>query len=492
MSEMNIDELALQCEKEALHHSGAIQPFGALLRLDPDENLITHASENLPSIAGIESGRMIGQSIDSYDWLREGLSRLSDKYGKPLYWERAVKMRDWLDVAVIRTENGVLVEIERNELPDVHCDIHYYRQQLIKPIRELNELEAYHQMILEVLNVVTGLSRIMVYRFHPDWSGEVIAELAASGLGSYLGLRYPASDIPAIARNLYLLNPIRSIPDVKAKPVPIVGLGDRPVDLSRTDLRSVSPMHIQYLENMGVAASLSLPVKLNGQLWGLIAGHHHTSLTLSRYQRHLCIELVASYNLGLANYLNGKRMRMFDNLERQAKHLLNKIFVSGDPLDNVEDNQQEIMAFFQADGFSAIFDQDVISVGLAPDTNDMAAIDAWFERQADEVVSYEKLHDIFSDNPLLLATVSGMLAIKIYLGRRGNFRFFWFRKEEKQEIPWAGNPNKPILEKADAIVLSPRRSFEKWVEVRSGYSLPWTDQDKLLATKFRKVMLHWL
>jgi len=489
---MNIDELALQCEQEALHHSGAIQPFGALLRLDTDENLITHASENLLSIAGIEFGRMIGQSIDNYDWLREGLSRLSDKCGKPLFWERAVKTRDWLDITMIRTENGVLVEIERNELPDVHYDIQYYRQQLIKPIRDSNELAAYHQMILDALNVVTGLSRIMVYRFHSDWSGEVIAELVASGLGSYLGLRYPASDIPAIARNLYLLNPIRSIPDVKAKPVTIVGLDDRPVDLSRTDLRSVSPMHIQYLENMGVAASLSLPIKLNGQLWGLIAGHHHAPLKLSRYQRHLCIELVASCNLGLANYFNGNRLKIIDGLERQVNLLLNKIFASGDPLDNIDNNQQSIMAFFQADGFAAIFDQDVISIGAAPEMDDMADIDAWFGRQTNEVVAYEKLHDLFPDNPMLLAIVSGMLAIKIDLGRRGHFRFFWFRREEKQEIPWAGNPNKPILEKADAIVLSPRRSFEKWVEVRSGYSLPWTDQDKLLATKFRKIMLHWL
>ena len=164
-------------------------------------------------------------------------------------------------------------------------------------------LQALYQAIATEVHDVTGFDRVMVYRFAPDGSGAVIAEARGSaGINSFLGLNFPASDIPRQARLLYQANWIRNIPDARYAPAvimpPLNPLTGQPLDLSHSILRSVSPVHRQYLANMGVVASVSLSLILRGQLWGLIACHHNAPRYLPHRLRDACelfAEMTSSY-----------------------------------------------------------------------------------------------------------------------------------------------------------------------------------------------------
>jgi len=489
-----LQALLQQCEQEPLAYSGAIQPHGALLCIDADSQFITHASANLQEFTGLDAKVLLGQVYTTVDWLQRSLQTLSFPLKKSLFMERVSKTEEgqWFDLRLIHAETVILVEIERSQNRQHYSELQHYQRLLLKPPDSATDLIEYHQILLQAVQVVTGLSRLMIYQFHPDWSGEVIAELAAPGLGSYLGLRYPASDIPAIARQLYLRNPVRYIPDIRAEPVLLLSADGSSADLSLTDLRSVSPIHVQYLSNMGVAASCSFPIVIGGQLWGLLACHHYLPLKLSPAQRRLCANVVTSYKLGLAHYFTSHRLKLLDSLERRAEKILRQIFDHPDPQDNIEKNADTLMAAFDAEGFAAVFNQNVVTVGMALEFSELAVLDQYLTEHEEGILVHDHLIELFPNQALPLA-VAGVLAIKADSRRQiGRIHLYWFRVEEKQEIAWAGNPNKPILEDAGALILSPRRSFEKWVEVRSGYCRPWSDAEKLLANRLRNMLLSWL
>jgi light-regulated signal transduction histidine kinase (bacteriophytochrome) len=306
-------------------------------------------------------------------------------------------------------------------------------------------------------------------------------------------LCFPASDIPAIARNLYLLNPARTIPDALSKPVPLLGLDASVPDLTRSDLRSVSPVHLEYLANMGVKASFSVPVRMTAQLWGLVACHHHTARLLTPDQRLACVTLANTYALGLSSYLSSQHLKRIDSLERRIDGVLAQLASHADPLDGVEDNSQVLMQTLGAQGLAVAIDDGVVMDGDGPDLDGIAFIDDWFVNQLkDFVLCSDHLANLFPGNLKVLAAASGMIAIKVNTPRCGWVRIYWFRQAEPQQVAWAGNPNKPMVENAGAIALSPRRSFERWVESKSDCSRPWSKEEQMVAAKIRNKLLRWL
>jgi light-regulated signal transduction histidine kinase (bacteriophytochrome) len=398
-----------------------------------------------------------------------------------------------IDVQLIRCQGAVLIELERNDTPAEPITIQSYQRPMMIAPRDTDELTEYHQTLLKAIRDIAGFERIMIYRFQDDWAGEVIAELSTAGTGSYLGLRFPASDIPAIARNLYLVNASRMIPDSAATAVPVIGLTSEPPDMTRSDLRSVSPVHLQYLANMGVGASFSLPVRVSGRLWALVACHHRQPRTLSPDQRNACVMLAGAYALGLTTYLASRRLQMMDSLERRIDGVLEALSDHSDPLDGIEANGQRLIEALDAKGFAMAVGTDVVIAGEGPDIDGISIIDQWFLNDCKEsVFSTDYLTSIFPAKVEILAAVSGMMAIKARSVRSGWVRFYWFRPAEPQEVAWAGNPNKPHIENAGVVALSPRRSFERWVETKSGYSRPWLNEEKLVAGKFRNNLLRWL
>jgi light-regulated signal transduction histidine kinase (bacteriophytochrome) len=490
-----LENLINGCESEQLHLSGAIQSFGAMLRIDAETLTVTHASANLKEFVDVAVDDILGRSINETNWLSShSFLRLPEQPGKTLALTRVMENETGrIDALLIRGKGCIIVEVERNNIPAEPIAIHQYQRPLMVPPHDLDELEEYHQVLLQAFHAVTGFDRVMIYRFKEDWSGEVVAESTAPEMGSYLGLNFPASDIPAIARNLYMINPARMIPDTRAPVIPVIGLGIDLPDLTWSDLRSVSPVHLQYLANMGVAASFSVPIRVAGKLWGLVACHHQRPIALSPDQRNVCVALSNAYALGLTSHLASRRLQMLDSLERRIDRVLEAISEFKDPLDGIETNGQVLMAAMAAQGFAMALRSDVVIAGDGPDLDGLAEIDDWFLNECKASIFHtDHLVDIFPEQHAVLLVASGMMAVKARSQRSGWVRFYWFRPAEPQEMVWAGNPNKPVVENAGAIALSPRRSFERWVETKTDYSRAWSNEERMIASKFRNNLLRWL
>lgn len=490
-----LEQLLQGCEAEKLHLSGAIQSFGAMLRIDTQSLCVTHAIANLESFVGVAPAFMLGRRIDQSTWLTsQQIAPLSPLVGQTMAIRGVFQdAAGRIDALLIRGDGFILVELERNNIPAEPIALQHLQHIFLSAPQNPDEIAHYHQALVQAFRSIIGFDRIMIYRFTPDWSGEVIAEATTPGVGSYLDLRFPASDIPTIARNLYMINPARMIPDAKADTVPVLGVDESIPDLTRSDLRSASEVHLVYLANMGIQASFSVPIRINGNMWGLVACHHQTAQILTPDQRNACVVLTHTYALGLSSYLSGQRLKTIDSLDRRIDGVLEKLGAYADPLDGIETNGQALMDALSAQGFALAIKDNVVINGDGPDIDGLAVIDDWFvNRCKDLILSSDHLADLFPDHMLVLSVASGMMAIKAQSPRSGWVRFYWFRQAEPQQVAWAGNPNKPMSENVGAIALSPRRSFERWVENKSDYSRPWTKEEQIVAAKFRNNLLRWL
>lgn len=490
--------LTAGCEAEKLHLSGAIQNHGALLILDLNGLRISHISSNFAAFTGIAADLLLDSSLEeTLPWLAEVLASWL-KTGKTdahrLVPRIFATTEGGLDCWLIHASGQIIVELlpsrQAPPLPE-----HRLQLPLFAPPRNNEQLAAYSQALIAGIQEASGLARVMLYRFHEDFSGEVIAERAAPGLGSYLGLRFPASDIPAIARRLYLINPWRSIPDIHAPLSPIIGQGIP--DLTHSLLRSVSPVHLKYLENMGVAASFSLPIKIGGQLWGLITCHHPTPLILDPESCQLCAKLAKSYTIGLSIFLAQQRMQLIDSLSRRIENILQDLKYQDNPLESLIGQAERLLDLMNADGLAIICDEAYVACGQAPEAEALTRLDQWFLQQDEAAILVD---DPGAQQPaltVLLAPLAGVAAIKvekIHLRRLAgqNLRLYWFRLEEPREVSWAGNPDKPSAENTEVPSLAPRRSFERWVEVKSNTCRPWNNQDRLHCAHLRNALLRGL
>jgi light-regulated signal transduction histidine kinase (bacteriophytochrome) len=202
--------------------------------------------------------------------------------------------------------------------------------------------------------------------------------------------------------------------------------------------------------------------------------------------------MAGTHALALTSYLAGQRLQAIDSLERRTEKLLSALAQHDDPLDGIEPNSQLLIEMLSAAGFAMAIGNDVVIAGDAPDFEGMSVIDSWFLNEGETVYCTDHIESLFPSEIALLASASGFMAIKARSQRSGWVRFYWFRPQEPEEVAWAGNPDKPVVEKAGALRLSPRRSFERWVEIRTGYSRPWSSEERMTAAKFRNTLLRWL
>lgn len=490
----SIDELTRHCEQEPLAHSGAIQPHGVLLQISRDTGRILRVSANSQAYLDQTPERLLAG--DGLAWLEQlGIARdgLPPHPGQRREYHAVYSgPAGELDLLAIANDQGWLIELE--PVTDQRFDLAAARDAQTRLLRAPDGEAAMRVLqddLVEVMRGLIGFDRVMLYRFHPDWSGEVVAESRSDVYGSYLGLRFPASDIPAIARQLYTLTPYRHIPDVAGQAVRLLGEGGTDVDLTWSDLRSVSPVHLQYLRNMRVGASFSVSILLAGQLWGLIACHHPVPRLLPLGVRGLCAELASGFMLALNAYQAGQRIRLHDQAHGLVDEFLEPLRQRGDLTETVAAHHQELLDLAQASGGALIVGDDLLLYGDAPDAGALDRIDRCFmERSHDNVFSSDHLTALLPGDAI--PGCAGLLAIRFKSTRGGAWiRLYWFRPEEPGEVTWAGNPHKPVELSPSGMRFSPRYSFEKWVEIRRGYSAPWSSRDILAATLLRAQLPRW-
>lgn len=488
----DIGALLNTCEMEQLHLSGAVQGFGALLRVAHASDRVTHASANLEALTGLTPAEVLDRPFEELGWpLDKALSCLPDRPGANSLLLHAMQgPGGWLDAHLSSDGSGTLVELEPSATemdPLAKMNVHQWLVDLMAVSSSAEEL---NRRIVKGIRAITGFDRVMLYRFAEDWSGEVIAEATTPELGSYQGLRFPASDIPAIARNIYLLNPVRIIPDVSATPVPITSLDHTVPDLTWSALRSVSPVHLQYLTNMGVEASLSIPVKITGKLWGLLACHNRLPRYIHASDRQHCIDMVRTYALSLTAYNANQRLRFIDSADDRVERVLEILTKEPDLWQGVDIHNRLVSGLVAADGVVLAMGERRVYFGETPETPLLDKLDRHFLGIKELILSTDHLATLLPGEDL--GRISGMLAIKANVHQSRVIRLYWFRQELPRQVKWAGNPNKPMLEDEAAGILTPRRSFERWVELKRGHSAPWSTDQTIVALKFRSALLRWL
>lgn len=503
-SKQDLDQsLALSvCADEPIRTPNAIQPFGYLLVVSSTNLLIVQASLNCSELLEAPIDEILNQPVKQF--LDPSLFESVDTYLR--------------QDATILGSLQIQVKSKLGTVHDLSCNAHYYDEGffilelehssersnlllqeegksdlLFLSLSQLHSTETLENTVLiaaEEVRKLTNYDRVMVYKFHTDWHGEVIAEAKIEGLEPLLGLHYPASDIPEQARELYKRNLLRLIVDVDYSPVPISPVVNpftsKILDMSDCILRSTSPVHIEYLKNMGVHASLTISIILKNKLWGLIACHHNSPLNQPQAVRDACKLFAQSFSLKLLGLHENAviasqlvTLKVVDDLITRVRS------GDGDLVQAFETVHQALMDLFEASSCARVLEDEVTTFGDAPQNNairEFVAVLRKSGKRAFFAVDNRDLH------PLKLPeSASGFLALQI--GLLADEWLIFFRPSQVQLVNWAGNPDKAVEIIDGELKLHPRSSFALWTQEVRDQSKPWTEQQIEVAEFLQSKLL---
>ena len=475
------------CEREQIHLVGSIQPHGCLLVVREPDQVIVQASANAGAMLGVDGvpGGVVGRKLRDLggDLAATILPRtLESLAGVPVALRlRAGMAGDSFDASLHRPPGGGLVVELEPALPQP--DIARRVETALQAFLSCYALRPLCEEAARVFRDISGHDRVMVYRFAEEGHGEVFAEQRRPDLESYLGNRYPASDIPEVARRLYARNRLRVVADVGYEPVPVEPrlnpLTGAELDMSHCMLRSVSPMHVQYTKNMGVGATMVCSVMVGGRLWGLVACHHETPRRVPLAVRAACDLLAEALGTRIAALESFVQAQAELSVRRLEQRLVEAISREGDWRAALFDSPATLLQPLGAGGAALLFEGQVQTLGEVPGTHRLRQLGAWLDScPRGTPIATHSLRSVVPDLAALTPTAAGVLAIPISAAP-GEY-LIWFRPEHPRTLVWGGNPNKPVEMRDGTRIPSPRRSFAKWHEVVEGCSEPWTPKD--LAT----------
>ena len=493
------------CERELIHLAGSIQPHGALLVLRERDGLVVQASANCAVLLGLPADRLLlrplsvlGGDLEARVRLLSAVPDLDDPRPLQAHTEVDGSAREWLLMLHRVPGQGVLaLEFEApggggggdvlvSEQPSL-------MERLSESVQRFSQAATINGLcdgISRCVRDLTGYDRVMVYKFDPDGHGKIIAEARHPRLDSLLGHQYPATDIPQRARALYLSNRVRVLVDVHYAPVPLVPVqlpadpeGGRPqaeeLDMSMCALRSMSPLHLQYLKNMGVTGTLVVSLVREGRLWGLIAAHHDSPRAISPVLRAACdllAEVAATRIAAIENYAHAQVAILVRRLEQR---LVEATSTEGDWRLALFRNPRTLLQPLEATSAALFHDGEWLTSGEVPSTPELRQLLQWVDgRYADAPFATAS---VGRDDPALESLTpmaSGVLAVKLS-SQRPDY-LMWFRKEQLRTVTWAGDPAKPTVND-DPLTLSPRRSFAAWSEIVRGTALPWSAAELALG-----------
>ena len=495
-------EQLTSCDREPIHIPGSIQPHGFLLALDTSKLTVVAASENSQACLARSLQEILDAPIcelvssELAGLLEEQLPRLevslqahyltTGRFFSP--HDPGAKIE--YDIVVHRTEAAIFVEFEKS-LQTIHLqslDADLYN--VLANTQVLDSAEKICSLAVREIRRITGFDRVLMYRFDEDGHGTTIAEETNGRLPSYLDLRFPASDIPVQARRLYTLNRIRIIPHVDYVPSPLTTLsGDSTsIDLSGSVLRSVSPVHREYMRNMGTVSSMSISIVINQQLWGLISCHHAEPMYVPFRLRSACEFMVQILSTQLAAQLRASELSKQIYVKSVQHRLLTHMAAEDNYVDGLIRYPDDLLALTGATGAAVVLAGRCYRVGAAPPQEEVLALTQMLEaRGHDEVFYTEQLASIFALSGRWSAEASGLLSVAI--SKLHRTFVLWFRPEMVKTVKWAGNPTKPVDTTADNRI-QPRHSFAEWSEIVRGRSAPWLEEEVAAAGELRTAILE--
>ncbi len=494
MSDVETFDLT-NCDREPIHIPGSIQPHGCLLACDAALNTILRHSANAPAMLRY-GGDLARRPLDDVfgretsDFLRSAIANATDPARPALLTSLAAGTSGPLDIALHSFKSVGIIEIE--PAPAHSRTPLEIARSLIARLRAVNDRDQLLALVPRLVRGAFGYDRVMVYRLGHDGAGQVISEAKRTDLESFRGQWFPASDIPRQARLLYLRNTVRVIADVDFERVPIIPRLDasgEPLDLSFAHLRAVSPIHCEYLRNMGVSASMSISIIVDGELWGLIACHHYAPRRLSMAQR-VAAEILSDFvSLHLKSLQQRQSLGVALEARRTLANLLSASSQQASLPDLLRGNLSALAALVPCDGIGLFVDGEWHAEGVTPPEDAVPSLLRFVTGVTDgRIFATNCLSERLPIAETYGDRVSGLMAVPISQLPRDYLIFF--RREIVQTIDWGGNPEKTYESGPMGDRLTPRKSFDIWKQTVRLQSSPWTELEREIAEALRSAMVE--
>ncbi len=484
----------VRCEDEAIHVPGAVQQHGFLFVTDSEFGAVLIASENAAQFLRLPLRLILGAPLESLLG-REILSALRDLRNSPeaerdglvTYLGSFRLQGEYFSITTHCSGENRVLEFEMQE-------------QLVGPemmnavitnfVGTLSRLQSERELcdaLVRQIADLTGFDRVLLYSFDSEGHGTVLSEVNHGRLPTYLGLRFPASDIPLQARALYVLNTVRIIPDAVYTPSPLKGLPgqDAPTfDLSLSLLRSVSPTHLEYMRNMGTAASMSVSIVTEGRLWGLVSCHHAEPRLVPYLVRSACDMLTKMASTQLASFHTASRLQQMVRFHAVQRNILTELAAEQNYLHGLAVQLPQVLDITNATGVALLVEDQIVTHGEVPPESALRRLGEWLDAKGEIdawLSSHLSVELPWADE--IRGEASGLLAIRISAVQ--NRYLLWFRPEVVKTVRWAGEPEKILTANA---TLHPRNSFHEWRETVKGRSEPWTTVEADSARDFRSAL----
>jgi len=496
MNKFSVD--LTNCDKEPIHIPGKIQSHGFLIAVNKQNLSISYISENAGDFLNEQAKNLLNKPLavvndfikqqdpefNIEDLLKLGIIRGNfdaisphpvELAGNPFYLIISASVNNWL------------LEFEPVTLQyDIQSSIGRSASAMLqgKSVSALLSGAA-----LEVKKLI-DYDRIMIYKFLDDGHGEVVAEEKEASLEPFFGLHYPASDIPKQARELYKLSLTRLIANVNQPDAPIITFKENePLDLTNGGLRAVSPIHIQYLKNMGVQSSFSISLISHGELWGLIACHNYSPKFID-YKAREGSKLIGQILSSALEYRQDEEeaevvAQFKDTVNVLSEHLTRDKYL----FEAITGHKRTILDATTASGVAIIFENELKTIGEVPADEDIRELAEWLKNTTDESIYYtHRLSEIHSPAKKYKEIASGMLSCN--LNKELGEMIIWFKPEQITTVNWAGDPEKPVNPDENGLLnLSPRKSFEIWSQVVNNTSEKWRAEEISSVLRIREVII---
>ncbi len=481
------------CEKEPIRTPGSIQPHGLLFGLSEPDLRILFLSDNAQPLLGIESQSLIRtqledlvepkdfkslkEKLNDEDLLRHNPMRITLKFGP----------RSTFDGIAHRQNNILILELEPLEVlnPFEFAGFYHQARKSVQVLRAAKNIAELYSHTVKEVQRITRFDRVLIYKFDEHWNGHVLAEEKSAAIQNpYLDMHFPSTDIPAQVRDLYLTNHLRIIPTTDSKVSQIIGT-DQKIDLSFAVLRSVSPVHIQYMRNMNTTASMSMAVIKNNRLWGLISCNHESgSMYLPFDVRALCDFLAETFSSLLPMHEVEVDTSYKLSLAQIQTRLIHSMSSNEDFIEGLLSHPEDYLQLGDATGGAIYFGGKFYLMGLTPSDSQLKDLIDWLlDKDGDPVFSTTSLSQLFPRSEAYKDSACGLAAFSISKAH-ANY-FLWFRAEKIHTVNWGGNRHVA----GDTQTLHPRKSFEVWKETVQLKSFQWREVEMNALKDFRSAVI---
>jgi two-component system, chemotaxis family, sensor kinase Cph1 len=479
------------CKTADLGLGDRLQSIGGLVAIDKRTQLICACSENIEEFIGARPEALLGNSWQvafSADQLGSLFAPADTTAQELPLIQKAQFGHKAMLVATHSVGNITVAELEPCQ-PEPHQFTFADRVGFLQRLAATDSAETAARLLMESIAATTGHDRVMLYKFLPDWHGEVITECLKPGVGGYLGLRFPAADLPANARRLYLVNWQRVIADVRADTVELLRVpGCTPINLSFSQFRAVHPVHIQYLKNIGVEASFSVSIIVAGKLWGLVACHHLTAKAPSLNQRQLCEEMARTAGLHMTDMENFRVEQSRAAFREQLAAILGALRTQTADRRALVLQLGPIGKVFGAQGMLARLDNLEFHSGNVPDEISLRALrNSLQTNDRSSVTALQSINPILGQYPALIRFASGSL----YIPLAGEDYLLLLRPEQVESVRWAGRPQSETGVAEEIAQLTPRASFQAWTQTVKGTADPWQEAEFEAAGNLRALLIEF-